>query len=128
MCDRFSRQFAIIITALIIAGIFKAGALVAINSKYAAAGPWMDDAGSIIITILIASGIRSIARNSRRLKWRPVPASLKTILIGYYVLVVAGTISSIVDNAGRPLSLITVNLSAVLLTMFAMANFTLQND
>lgn len=96
----------------------------------------MDNIGSIIIAAYLAYGIRSIARNCRKLEWNPVPVKFKAALIGYYVLIAAGTISSIVGHAGRPLSSITLILlssitlilSAVLFTMFAMANFTPQND
>lgn len=128
MYERFSKQFTILVTVLMLSGIFKVGALVAMESKYSTAEPWMDDIGSIIIAIYIAYGIRSIARNCRRLKWRLVPMRFKATLIGYHVLVVAGTISSIVGNAGRPLSSVTLLLSAVLFTMFAMANFTPQTE
>lgn len=136
MCERFSKQAAISIAAVVLSGIFKAGALVVMESKYSAAGPWMDTIGSIIIAAYLVYGIRSIARNCQRLKWNPVPRKFKVVLIGYYVLIVAGTISSIVGHAGRALSSITLPLlssvtlilSAVLFTMFAMANFTPQND
>ena len=136
MYERFSKQAAISIAVVVISGIFKAGALVVMASKYSAAGPWMDTIGSIIIAAYLAYGIRSIARNCRRLKWKPVPRKFKAVLIGYHVLIVTATISLIVDHAGRPhssitlplLSSVTLILSAVLFTMFAMANFTPQND
>ena len=128
MCERFSKQVAISIAAVVLSGIFKAGALVVMESKYSAAGPWMDNIGSIIIAAYLAYGIRSLARNCRRLKWNPVPRKFKAALIGYYVLVIAGTISSVVGHAGRLLSSVTLILSAALFTMFAMANFTPQNE
>ena len=128
MYERFSKQVAISIAAVVLSGIFKAGALVAVNSKYSAVGPWMDNIGSIVIAVYLAYGIRSIAGNCRRLKWKPVPARFKAALISYYTLVFAGTISSVVGHAGRLLSSVTLILSAVLFTMFAMANFTPQNE
>lgn len=128
MHDRFDKQFTLVATAMTLACILKLGALVAIEVGYSTAGAWMDDIGSIVIAALLVSGIRSITRSFQRMKWESVPARIKTTLIAYYIVVVTGTIASILGYAARLLSSITMILSAVFFTMIAMANYTPQTD
>lgn len=111
-----------------LACILKLGALVAIEVGHSTAGVWMDDIGSIVIAALLVSGIRSITRNFQRMKWETVPVRIKVTLIVYYIVVVTGTIASILDCAARLLSSITMILSAVFFTMIAMAKHTPQTD
>lgn len=126
MRDRFDKKVALVITALILACILKLGALVATELGCSTAGAWTDDVGSILLVALLALGIRSIARKRR--KWDAVPMRTKTTLIIYYIIVVTGTIASILGYAGRLLSSVTLLLSAVFFTMIAMANYTPQTD
>lgn len=126
MRDRFDKKVALVITALILACILKLGALVATELGYSTAGAWTDDVGSILLVALLALGIRSIARKRR--KWDAVPMRTKTTLIIYYIIVVAATIASVLGYAGRLLFSVTLLLSAVFLTMIAMANYTPQTD
>ena len=128
MHDRFDKQFALVAATLILACILKLGALIAVEVGYSMAGPWMDDIGSTVIAALLVSGIRSITRNFQRIKWEAVPVRIKAILIVYYIVVVAGTIASILGYAARLLSSVTMILSAVFFTMVAMASFTPQTD
>jgi hypothetical protein len=62
------------------------------------------------------------------MKWESVPVRIKATLIVYYIVVVAGTIASILGYAARLLSSVTMILSAVFFTMVAMASFTPQTD
>ena len=126
MRDRFDKQFTLFAATMIAACILKLGALVAIELGYPTAGAWMDDVGSILLVALLVYGIRSIARKKR--KWGAVPMRTKTTLIIYSIIVVAATIASILGYAGRLLSSITLLLSAVFFTMFAMADYTPQTD
>ena len=128
MHDRFDKQFTLVATTMTSACILKLGALVAIEVGYSTAGPWMDDIGSIVIAAFLVSGIRSITRNFQRMKWESVPVRIKATLIVYYIVVVTGTIASILGYATRLLSSITMILSAVFFTMIAMANYTPQTD
>lgn len=128
MHDRFDKQFTLVATTMTLACILKLGALVAIEVGYSTAGPWMDDIGSIVIAAFLVSGIRSITRNFQRMKWESVPVRIKATLIVYYIVVVTGTIASILGYAARLLSSITMILSAVFFTMIAMANYTPQTD
>lgn len=126
MRDRFDKQITLLIATLIAVCILKLGALVAIELGHSTVGAWMDDIGSIVIAALLVSGIRSIARKRR--KWGAVPMRTRTKLIIYSIIVVAATIASILGYAGRLLSSITLLLSAVFFTMFAMADYTPQTD
>ena len=126
MRDRFDKQITLFVATMIAACIVKLGALVAIELGYSTAGVWMDDVGSILLVALLVFGIRSIARKRR--KWGAVPMRTKTTLIIYSIIVVAATIASILGYAGRLLSSITLLISAVFLTMFAMADYTPQTD
>lgn len=128
MHDRFDKQFVLVVTALILACILKLGALIAVEVGYSMTGLWMDDIGSTVIAALLVFGIRSIIRNFQRMKWEAVPVRIKAILIVYYIVVVAGTIASILGCAARLLSSVTLLLSAVFFTMIAMANHTPQTD
>ncbi len=128
MHDRFDKQFTLVATTMTSACILKLGALVAIEVGYSTAGPWMDDIGSVVIAAFLVSGIRSITRNFQRMKWESVPVRIKATLIVYYIVVVAGTIASILGYAARLLSSVTMILSAVFFTMVAMASFTPQTD
>ena len=128
MHDRFDKQFTLVATTMTSACILKLGALVAIEVGYTTAGPWMDDIGSVVIAAFLVSGIRSITRNFQRMKWESVPVRIKATLIVYYIVVVAGTIASILGYAARLLSSVTMILSAVFFTMVAMASFTPQTD
>ena len=128
MHDRFDKQFTLVATTMTSACILKLGALVAIEVGYSTAGPWMDDIGSVVIAAFLVSGIRSITRNFQRMKWESVPVRIKATLIVYYIVVVTGTIASILGYAARLLSSITMILSAVFFTMIAMANCTPQTD
>ena len=124
MHDRFDKQFTLVATTMTSACILKLGALVAIEVGYSTAGPWMDDIGSVVIAAFLVSGIRSITRNFQRMKWESVPVRIKATLIVYYIVVVAGTIASILGYAARLLSSVTIILSALFCTMVAMASFT----
>lgn len=126
MLDRFYKQFVLFATTVITACILKLGALVAIELGYSTAGAWTDDIGSILLVALLVAGIRSIAHKRR--KWGTVPTRTKTTLIIYYIVVVAGTIASILGYAARLLSSVTMILSAVFFTMVALASFTPQTD
>lgn len=128
MHDRFDKQFTLVATTMTLACILKLGALVAIEIGYSTAGAWMDDIGSTVIAALLVSGIHSITRNFQRMKWESVPVKIKATLIVYYIVVVTGTIASILGYAARLLSSITMILSAVFFTMIAMANYTPQTD
>lgn len=128
MRDRFYKQFVLLAATVITACILKLGALVAIELGYSTAGAWTDDIGSIIIAALLVSGIRSITRNFQRMRWESVPVRIKAILIVYYIVVVTGTIASILGYAARLLSSITLLLSAIFFTMVAMADYTPQTD
>ena len=128
MHDRFDKQFALVATTMTLACILKLGALVAIEVGYSTVGSWMDDIGSIVIAALLVSEIRSITRNFQRMKWESVPVRIKATLIVYYIVVVTGTIASILGYAARLLTSVTMILSAVFFTMIAMANYTPQTD